>query len=360
MSVVKFDQLNIKNIVFEPLKDSTVVTSQKIGYIKYKADDEEEASLKVQSPTIDFETYGIPRDGPYYPDDKSRSFFKFPFCHDRKLNPAIDYDKIEMFYNKFVEIDEYCSSDEFRKTMFGEKQYNKYQYVPLVRIPEIDDDEGPKLDKNGEPYYSPPYTKIKFFTDSDSEDSKYPKYPVKLFERVNGSRNQIMFTSFDDFVKNIKYRSKLRFIISFGKLYAMKNANGGEKKKYGITLKATHIEIERSNMVSSTKQNIDAFVDSDTDEAINENVISISRKKSTVSQLDEDINSDEVVEDIKPKQKSTNQQLDEDSEEFVEDIKSKPKSSKKEQLDEDEDEELVEDIKPKSKAKKAKAINANK
>jgi len=356
MSVVKFDQLDIRKIIFEQLKDSTVVTSQKIGYIKYKTDDEEEASLKVQSPTIDFETYGIPRDGPYYPDDKSRSFFKFPFCHDRKLNPAIDYDKIEMFYQKLVEIDEHCNSDEFRKMMFGEKQYNKYQYVPLVRMQEVDDDDELKRDKNGEPYYSPPYTKIKFFTDSDSEDSKYPKYPVKLFERVNGSRNQIMFSSFDDFVKQIKYRSKLRFIISFGKLYAMKNANGGEKKKYGITLKATHIEIERSNMVASTKQNIDAFVDSDTDEAINENVISISRKKSTVSQLDEDINSEELVEDIKPKSKS---KYIEDSEEFVEDIKPKSKA-KKEQLDEDDEDELIEDIKPKSKGKKGKAVTASK
>ena len=43
--------------------------------------------------------------------------------------------------------------------MFGEKMAGKYQYQPLVREP-IEEDE-PRKDKNGLPYYNPPFTKIK-------------------------------------------------------------------------------------------------------------------------------------------------------------------------------------------------------
>ena len=61
------------------------------------------------------ETYGIPRQGPYYQTDKSRAFFKLPFCHERALQTdEMDYCAMEKFDNKLVEIDSYLSSEDFK------------------------------------------------------------------------------------------------------------------------------------------------------------------------------------------------------------------------------------------------------
>lgn len=295
-NVIKFNNLDVSSIIFNKLEDNPRVKSQKIGYIRYKESDEtDEISLKIQSPEIDAEAYGIPREGPYYPDAKSRSFYKFPFCHERrKFEDIVNYDSIEQFYNKLVEIDEYCNTDEFRKIHFGDKNYNKYAYQPLIRIPENDEDETPILDKNGEPVYRPPYTKIKLDLEYSSDPENQTTKPMfAIFEKdKDGKRTKIELNTFDDVVNTIRYRSKLRFIISFSKLYAMKTASGTEKKKYGITLKATHIEIQKKENINRVKVDEDAFVDSDTDEIIKSSKPSISRKQVSLD-VDEE---DEVIE----------------------------------------------------------------
>lgn len=315
-TVIKYNNLDVSKIIFNNLEDNTRVKSQKIGYIRYKeSDDADEIALKIQSPEIDAEAYGIPREGPYYPDAKSRSFYKFPFCHERKkYEDNVNYDAIEQFYNKLIEIDEYCNTDEFRKIHFGDKNYNKFAYQPLVRIPENDEDEEQILDKNGEPIYRPPYTKIKLDLEYSSDpDNQSTKPTFSIFEKDrDGKRTKIELNTFDDVINIIRYRSKLRFIISFSKLYAMKTASGSEKKKYGITLKATHIEVQKKELINKMKIDEDAFVDSDTDEVIKTSKPTITRKQVSLDVEEQD--DDEIIE--KPKGK---QQLDDEDEEPVED-----------------------------------------
>jgi len=57
--------------------------------------------------------------------------------------------------------------------------------------------------------------------------------------------------------------SKVKMIISFSKLYAMKTTSGGEKRKYGIVLKATHIEVHNKFRGKEMNQdtNHDPFLD---------------------------------------------------------------------------------------------------
>jgi hypothetical protein len=344
-SVIKFNNLDVSCIIFNKLEDNPRVKSQKLGYIRYKeSNNAEDISLKIQTPEIDAETYGIPREGPYYPDAKSRSFFKFPFCHERKkFEDTVNYNMIEQFYDKLIEIDEYCNTDNFRKIHFGDKNYNKFSYQPLVRIPENDDDEQVILDKNGEPYYRPPYTKIKLDLEYNSDPENQSTKPIfSIFEKdKQGKRTKIELNSFDDVIDIIKYRSKLRFIISFSKLYAMKTASGTEKKKYGIILKATHIEIEKKeNMSLIRNQNEDAFIDSDTDEGINKLKPSISRKQTSL-----DINEDE--NDL--------------NEENSNEEENKEENLNKENLNEDEDEDEVLETVPKKKTvSKAKSKSLTK
>ena len=134
--------------------------------------------------------------------------------------------------------------------MFGQKNAAKYAYQPLVRSPE--DEE------NSNQYYRPPYTKIKLEIDVKTEKPK-----VKLYNMKHGAREQLEINNFLDLVKHVRYMSKVKMIISFSKLYAMKTSSGGEKRKYGIVLKATHIEVQnkfRGNEINRDNDH-DPFLD---------------------------------------------------------------------------------------------------
>ena len=110
---IKFTEINIQDIVFSPLQDNVYIPSQRISWIN-KADN---SKLIVKTPKFITETYGIPRDGVFYTTDKSRSFYKLPLCYERKqYEQDVDYSEIKEFYTKMKELDEYFSSDEFKKT----------------------------------------------------------------------------------------------------------------------------------------------------------------------------------------------------------------------------------------------------
>jgi len=327
---ISFSKVDISKIVFTKLEDNPRVQSQKIGYVKYKTDNNNEVQFKIKTPKIISEVYGIPKEGPYYPDAKSRAHYKFGFCHERSLHKDdddISYEQIEDFMKLLESIDELCDTDEFRKEQFGEKEYDKYAYQPLIRSPEEE------VDENGNVKYRPPYTKIKldleYCPDPDIQTTK-PTFSIAILK--DGKRTNAELNTFDDVVKLVKYLNKLRFIISFNKIYAQKKASGtgkNAKKNYGITLKATNIEVEQSQYASVSNSNEDAFEDSETDEVISSNVAKITRKDSKKEgNLDEDIQ-------------------DEDDEENLD----------KENLDEEEDEEIVEEP-PTKTVKKATTKSA--
>lgn len=378
---IKYSELDVSRIKFTKLEENPRVNAQKIGYVRYKISDNEndnEVNLTIQTPEIDTETYGIPRDGTYYETAHKRAFYKLPFCHDRrKFTDKVNYDQIEVFYNKLIEIDKMCDNDNFRKQMFGDTLYSKYEYQPLIRFPDTNDDDGNlKLDKKGNPSYLPPYTKVKLeleynqsSSDNNVEISTKPQFII--FEKKDGKRNKLELENFYDVEKNITYRSKLKFIISFSKIYAMKVAKNG-KRQYGITLKATHIEVQKP-VINHMSQNSDAFVDSDTEEIIEstQDNPKIGRSKNI---LDDDNESNDNSEENEYAVKSKDMddvieqsaENDDDSAEIIEEPvkeikKNLVQNTKKtvqtkieiEQFDnedeEDNDVEVVEDVKPSKK-----------
>ena len=133
------------------------------------------------------ETYGIPRQGPYYQTDRSRDFFKLPFCHQRALHTdEMDCCAMEKFYHKLLEIDSYFGSEDFRVKLFGDKMAGKYEYQPIVRHPERDNDEEEEVnDKSStkpmKDYYRPPYTKAKLML--SSSENELPLF--RLTEKKN-------------------------------------------------------------------------------------------------------------------------------------------------------------------------------
>ena len=144
--------------------------------------------------------------------------------------------------------------------MFGDKMANKYQYQPIVRTPE-EDEENPALDTNGNPYYHPPYTKIKLGL---KYNTTYPDFLV--FEKQDGARKMVQLDTFDDVPKCINYLSRVRLAISFSKLYATKTSVGNEKRKYGIVLKVTHVEVQPHRQSEKISLDQDPFMDSDQEE----------------------------------------------------------------------------------------------
>ena len=89
---MKISQLEVSNIRFGKLEDNLRTPSQKIAFISYERD---RTPLNAITPEFITETYGIPREGPFYQTVKSRAFYKLPFCHERKQYPEdIDYDSV--------------------------------------------------------------------------------------------------------------------------------------------------------------------------------------------------------------------------------------------------------------------------
>ena len=74
----RFELLDIENIVVGPLQESSFIPSQRIAWLSSNTTN---SRLLVQSPEFITETYGIPREGPFYTTAKSRAFFKMPCCH---------------------------------------------------------------------------------------------------------------------------------------------------------------------------------------------------------------------------------------------------------------------------------------
>ena len=249
MKPIRPSALDAKNLVIGPLADNDFVKSQRWATLFYE---EPNKKLLLQTPHFLAETYGIPRAGPYFPDAKSRAFFKLPFCHERMLfSDEVDYDAIAEWHEKFLELDRYLSGQEFRVKLFGEKNADKYEYQTLVRAGCDPDDEEVAIK-----HYRPPFAKVKLDLKHDTEVPKF-----KLFDVADGKRREVQLTQFDDALKYMRHMTKHRFIIEFSRIYAMKTSAGSEKRKYGVVLKAYAVECANKKNAAAEVLDVDVFDD---------------------------------------------------------------------------------------------------
>lgn len=238
---MKATEINIDRLSVGPLQDSSTVSSQKIAWIEYDGD--KKKHLQIQTPAFITETYGVPRQGPYYPTDKTRAFYKLPFCHERaEFKDQLDYELLEQFYNKMLELDKFFGSEERKLQLFGEKMAGKYEYQPLVRQPEVNDEEE-EDEERSKTYYRPPYMKVKLPL---SYDDDVPTFRL-VNKKPNGEREELALTDFGDVVKHMKFLTKHRMILEIHKLYAMKTSSGKDKRKYGLTVKLLLAECTNKN-----------------------------------------------------------------------------------------------------------------
>lgn len=333
--IIKYTDLDAKDLQFEELKDVSSTLPIKIANISTK---NSRNKVKIQSPYLFIESDGIPRESQYTPNPKDRYKFKWAFCQDRNAHPdKANYPEQEKFQKFFENIDKICDTDDFRKKMFGDKNYNKYTYQKLVKRAEIDE-ENIKLDKYGKPYYHPYYIVIKLpeeYRKNEDEENQQYKPNFTVFEKVDNKRTEVELKTFEDVVNIISWNSTVRFIITFSKFYAMKTNAGKDKKSYGITLVLSCAEVQPSTKLTKQLKN-DVFLDSDEEDNTLKTEPIIKRNENNNNEsnnLDNNIDEsdDEVVDNLVNDVNNILEIDEEDVEEVIEEpkVKSNKKTAKK-------------------------------
>jgi len=257
---------DVSNLEFTELLENSRSKGNKIAWPRFKNSDGNLNSLVFQTPFITIDSYGIPSIGDYYKDDKARSFFKVP------VDPNVN-EEMKQLHDKLAEIDTYLGDDGKKKEqIFGSARTAKqYKYQPILRTPmqmeTVDsdsDDEGTKEVKSV--IERPKYFKANFRTDYETGEMQ-----TKFFMRKKIGDKTIRepiegVESISDAEKYVKYKGTVRLVMIPNKLWVMKNYEG---KKYGMSFKITHVEVEEQVMSSNMKQvyDGDAFIsDSEDDE----------------------------------------------------------------------------------------------
>jgi hypothetical protein len=279
-STISFKNIDENKLVILALEDNKLNTSQRLAMVRY-----ENSLFQVQTHMVNLFTYGVPKEGPYYPNDKSRSFLKVP----EDVNDANSV----LFFEKLSNIDKYLQSPEVKNKLFG-KASALYSYQPIVRTPEQMEDES--VSKKG---VLPRYIKLKI--DLDWETSKIK---TKCFQKDDSGKRVLLpnITTVDEFAKVICWKSSFVAVIIMNKLYATKN-KVGDTKKYGVTFKMSNICAEQSLYKPREMNDGDAFLDTDeTTNAlsnikittIDEDILTV--KVDTSNDLDNDVNEEETDE----------------------------------------------------------------
>ena len=77
---------------------------------------------------------------------------------------------------------------------------------------------------------------------------------LRLIDKKNdGTKEEITLHSFSDVTANMRYMTKHRMITEVQKLYAMKTTSGGDKRKYGVTVKLVAAECTNRSEVTNNR-----------------------------------------------------------------------------------------------------------
>ena len=84
-------------------------------------------------------------------------------------------------------------------------------------------------------------------------DSETPLFRLLDKKDDGGTTQEIPLNSFSDVTKHMRYMTKHRMVIDVQKLYAMKTASGGDKRKYGVTVRLVAAECTNRAEVTNNK-----------------------------------------------------------------------------------------------------------
>ncbi len=335
-----YSDVDVTRLGFTDLEENTRSKGQKIAYPRYDHPSHgSDSPLFIQFPWVNLNSYGIPRLGEFYSDDSQRAFVKIP------LDQSIP--EVKQFSELLQAIDEKLGSDEFKEKMFGAKA-SKYEYQPIYRLPQ-EEDEDAKKDPNKKDYGPRhPYMKLKI-------DTTYPENKVKsiVFTSVpsaNGKRTRTKvdgISTVDDIASHICFMSKIRPIGRPVKLWAQ--APNKKDPTFGLTFKMAKVEVEPpSKSNSNVKQYLesDAFLDSDDESETIETVKAVTTSKPVVTQSKTSV---KQVAQVESDEESEQESEDESEEEVTKPaVKGKAPVKQVAQVESDEESD-EEEVKPAKK-----------
>jgi len=221
---IRYSDLNTANLHVSEYKDTTYNTSQKYAYVNYS-----NSPLQIQSPDIKLTHYGIPRYNPkHHKTQRERMFIKIP--------ENVNDEKCAQFFQKLEEIDEWFDSEDYKDSMFG-KHAKLYKYIPIVRTPQVEEDEDEDSNK-GAPKAKPRYIKLKI--DSDYETNNVL---TKCFVKEGSERIPCVdIVTVDDLLKYVRFQSTIKFLVLLNRTYMSKNKLGNSSfRNYGVILKLVQV-----------------------------------------------------------------------------------------------------------------------
>ncbi len=351
-----YSDVDVSRLGFTDLEENTRSKGQKISYPRYEhPTNGSDSPLFIQFPWVNLNSYGIPRLGEYYSDDSQRAFVKIP------LDQSIP--EVKQFSELLQAIDKKIGSDEFKEKMFGSKA-SKYEYQPIYRLPQ-EEDEDAKKDPNKKDYGPKhPYMKLKI--DTTYPDNKVKSIVFTSIPGANGKRTRTKvdgISSIDDIASHICFMSKIRPIGRPVKLWAQ--APNKKDPTYGLTFKMAKVEVEPPTKTSSNVKSYlesDAFLDSDDEDETIETVKAVATTKPATSASASKAPVKKVAQvesDDESEQESEEESDEEDVKPVAKHVAKAPvKQVAQADSDEESEEESDEEVKPAKKAPAKAAAKA--
>jgi hypothetical protein len=331
----KFTDVDVARLNFTDFEENQRSKGQKISYPRYTLPENgSEVPLFIQFPWVDMKSYGVPKIGEYYADDTQRSFVKLP------LDQSVP--DIKQLSDLLKQIDEKLGSDEFKEKMFGTKA-SKYEYQPIFRMPQEEDEDTKKETKKD---YGPkhPYMKLKI-------DTSFPDNQVKtiIFNSVlkDGKRTRTKVEgvkTIDEFASHVCWMCRVHPVVRPVKLWAQ--APNKKDPTYGLTFKIAKTEVEPPNKTNSNVKQFlesDAFLDSDEESDTVETV------KTTAPLPSTSVKSKQPAQPAQVAQVASDDESEDESDEEVVTKSSASKTLAKKVVESEDEDESEEEVKPAKK-----------
>lgn len=375
--IIKYNDFVPEKLSFTKMEENDKVpNSQMLAYPRYSLNGVETSQFNIQFPWVEIISYGVPKANQYFKSDADRSKVKLPLNSE---NPELT-ELIDMLQR----VDKHIGSPEMLSKIIGKKS-KKYKYLATYKDPSLvveedddDEEESEKKPKKTTNYIKYPYITLKL-------GLTYPDklYKTELFEtelspdkQKTINREQINYTTIDEFSEKVCYKSRVRPIVKPFKIWA--HSASKKDPECGITWRIERIEVDKDSISVNSSGNPDAkkFIDSDSEDELpqikvqpvasksNEDSESddepvtlkpvAAKSKASKSKEDSDESDDEPVT-VKPVAAKSKEESDDDSDEepVVKKADKKKPKAKKVESDSDSDDEPV--VKKADKSKKAKS-----
>lgn len=265
--VIKCSDFNQKLLKISEVQDRDKQSTQMVSFVNYHYPDlGVNSSLCVKFPKCRLIWGGIiplnEKTKKFFDTESKRAFISLAI-DDETQESCKEIEKMITDYEKEV----LEQAEIFLKPKGGLKSYS---YSSLIRRPEEEDDEeeeqsdGDKKDDKKK-YKKHATVRVKF--DYDFENSAI-RTKVYLMDPKTQKRTLLKVNNLSSLEKYVRLGCQLKIIARFSKIWITRSKLGGDKKRFGTTLKMDLLEITPSETATLREELNEDVLDSDTSESV--------------------------------------------------------------------------------------------